>query len=115
MPPRRPAPPSAESSSAPSLWPAWSTRTNCTLIFFAALLAYLPALGGGTIWDDAGHITRADLQSLAGLMRIWFEPGATQQYYPLLHSAFWLEHHLWGDAALGYHLANLVLHATAAC
>jgi tetratricopeptide (TPR) repeat protein len=119
MPPRRNAPPSAESSAAsvptPALWPAWSTRTNCALIFLAALLAYWPALGGGTIWDDDGHITRADLTSLTGLMRIWFEPGATQQYYPLLHSAFWLEHHLWGDAALGYHLLNVLLHATAAC
>ncbi len=85
------------------------------LIFIVTLLAYFPALGGGTIWDDDGHITRADLQSLTGLMRIWFEPGATQQYYPLLHSAFWLEHHLWGDAALGYHLINVLLHATAAC
>jgi tetratricopeptide (TPR) repeat protein len=48
------------------------------------------------------------------LGRIWFEPGATQQYYPLLHSAFWVEHQLWGDAALGYRLINLVWHATAA-
>ena len=116
MPSRRSAPPSAESppANAPSLWPAWSTRTNCVLLFIAALIAYWPALGGGTIWDDDGHITRADLRSLAGLMRIWFEPGATQQYYPLLHSAFWLEHHLWGDAAFGYHLINVLLHATAA-
>src|SRR4051812_10471077 len=119
MPPRRNAPPSAEpaavSAPAPALWPTWSTRTNCILLFLGALLAYWPALGGGTIWDDDGHITRADLQSLTGLMRIWFVPGATQQYYPLLHSAFWIEHHLWGDAALGYHLINVLLHATAAC
>ena len=115
MPPRSPTPPSAAVTSAPALWPAWSTGTNCTLIFFAALFAYIPALGGGIIWDDAGHITRADLTSLTGLMRIWFEPGATQQYYPLLHSAFWFEHLLWGDAAFGYHLINVLLHATAAC
>ena len=50
-----------------------------------------------------------------GLWRIWFSLGATQQYYPLLHSAFWLEHRLWGDAVLGYHLANLAEHALAAC
>ncbi len=37
--------------------------------------------------------------------------GATQQYYPLLHSAFWIEHHLWDDHPLGYHLLNLALHA----
>jgi tetratricopeptide (TPR) repeat protein len=60
-------------------------------------------------------VTKESLRSLHGLGRIWFEVGATQQYYPVLHSAFWLEHWLWGDAPVGYHLANVFLHATAAC
>src|SRR5208283_2459907 len=30
------------------------------------------------------------------------------------HSGFWVEHKLWGDATLGYHLVNTLLHATAA-
>ena len=85
------------------------------LIFAATLVAYWPALNGTLLWDDAGHVTRTDLQSLAGLWRIWVEPGATQQYYPLLHSAFWIEHRLWGDATLGYHLVNVLLHAASAC
>jgi tetratricopeptide (TPR) repeat protein len=85
------------------------------LLVCATLAAYLPALRGGLVWDDMMHVTRADLRSLHGLWRIWFELGATQQYYPLLHSAFWLEHRLWGDAVLGYHLLNVLLHATSAC
>ena len=48
-----------------------------------------------------------------GLYRILFEVGTTQQYYPLLHSVFWFEHTLWGDAVLGYHLINLVWHSIA--
>jgi hypothetical protein len=67
------------------------------------------------LWDDSGHVTRSDLRSLHGLWRIWSDPGATQQYYPLLHSAFWLEHRLWGDSVVGYHLVNIALHALAAC
>ncbi len=79
------------------------------------VLAYLPALNGGPVWDDDAHLTRPDMQSWQGLGRIWFEVGgATPQYYPLLHSAFWLEHRLWGDAVLGYHLTNLALHAVSA-
>ena len=35
--------------------------------------------------------------------------------YPVLHSAFWLEHRIWGGAAAGYHLANVLLHAASAC
>jgi hypothetical protein len=85
------------------------------LLFCATLIAYWPSLNGGLIWDDDGHLTKLDLQSLHGLWRIWFELGATQQYYPLLHSLFWIEHRLWGDAVLGYHLVNVTLHAIAAC
>ena len=84
------------------------------LIPVAVLAAYWPSLTGGLLWDDPGHITRPDLQSVHGLWRIWTEVGATQQYYPLLHSAFWLEHRLWGDALIGYHLANVALHSAAA-
>lgn len=85
------------------------------LLFVVTLFAYWPALSAGFIWDDAGHVTRPDLQSLSGLFRIWFEVGATQQYYPLLHSAFWFEHKIWGESALGYHLLNTLLHAANAC
>jgi tetratricopeptide (TPR) repeat protein len=84
-------------------------------IFAASLAAYWPALRGGFVWDDNAHVTAPALQSMHGLWRIWFSLGATQQYYPLLHSAFWIEHRLWGDAVLGYHLANLAQHALAAC
>jgi protein O-mannosyl-transferase len=86
-----------------------------TLLCLSTFLAYLPALRGTMLWDDSGHVTRPDLCSLQGLWRIWTEPGATQQYYPLLHSAFWAEHFLWGDSVLGYHLLNVALHALAAC
>jgi protein O-mannosyl-transferase len=80
----------------------------------ATLVAYAPALSGSLLWDDPQHLTRPELQSIGGLWRIWFEPGATQQYYPLLHSAFWLQSHLWGESTLGYHVINVLLHALSA-
>lgn len=76
----------------------------------ATFVVYAPALNGTFLWDDDAHITAPALRSLEGLCRIWFELGATQQYYPLLHSFFWLQAQLWGDAPLGYHLVNLGLH-----
>ena len=108
---RRKEPPPERPARARSwgLWPVYLS------IFAAVLAAYWPALRGGLIWDDDGHVTAPALRSLDGLWRIWSSLGATQQYYPLLHSAFWLEHRLWGDAVIGYHLANLLEHALAAC
>jgi protein O-mannosyl-transferase len=93
----------------------WQAAATWAVLFCATLIAYGPALRGGLVWDDAGHVTASGLQSLHGLWRIWFELGATQQYYPLLHSAFWIEHRLWGDAVLGYHVTNIALHAISAC
>jgi protein O-mannosyl-transferase len=80
----------------------------------AVVLVYQPAWHGGQIWDDDQHITRPELQSIEGLYRTWFEVGATLQYYPVVHTAFWIEHKLWGDTPLGYHLVNILLHVTAA-
>lgn len=87
---------------------------NGALLFVGLLIAYFPALNGQLVWDDAGHVTPAALRSLHGLCRIWFQFGASQQYYPLLHSAFWIEHKIWGDWVVGYHLITLVFHAIAA-
>ena len=84
------------------------------LVFLATLVCYLPALRGGFIWNDSDYVTAAGLRNALGLRRIWTEIGVTQQYYPLLHSAFWLEHLLWGDSPLGYHAVNVFLHAAAA-
>lgn len=84
-------------------------------MFAATLAAYFPALKGGFIWNDGEYVTAAELRSGEGLGRIWFELGATEQYYPVLHSAFWFEHKLWGDVAACYHLVNVLLHAVSAC
>ena len=94
----------------PATWASYRTPVCIALILLTALLVYLPSMNGARIWDDDSHITSPGLQSLEGLHRIWFDLGATQQYYPLLHSAFWLEYKLWGDSVVGYHLVNLLWH-----
>ena len=84
------------------------------LLVAAILLFYQPVWHAGFIWDDDAHVTNPQLRSLAGLARIWIQLGATQQYYPLVHSVFWMEHRLWADSPLGYHLVNILLHAFSA-
>src|ERR1043165_8747849 len=82
------------------------------LLVGATLVSYAPALLSGFIWDDDSYVTEnPTLESVSGLARIWFVPDALPQYYPLVHTTFWIEHHLWGLAPFGYHLINVLLHA----
>ena len=79
------------------------------------LLAYLPALRAGYVWDDDDYITQnPTLTDLKGLVRIWTQPGAVPQYYPVVHTTYWVERHLWGLRPLGYHLVNILLHGLGA-
>jgi tetratricopeptide (TPR) repeat protein len=111
--PPRAAP--AERGAGPA-GPRWRRDwIPCLLLAAAALVAYQKVWHAGFVWDDDAHVIRPDMRPLHGLWRIWFEPGATQQYYPVLYSAFWLELRLWGYSAPGYHVANVALHAAASC
>jgi tetratricopeptide (TPR) repeat protein len=83
-------------------------------LVLATFLAYQPAWHGAMLWDDDAHLTRSELQSADGLRRIWFDVGSTQQYYPVVHSVFWMFNAIWGADTLGYHLANIALHAASA-
>jgi len=82
------------------------------LVFVATLIAYLPAFKGGWVWDDDYYVTNNQtLRSWEGLADIWLEPGATPQYYPLVHTTFWLEYRLFGATPTIYHSVNIFLHA----
>ncbi|MBU0638806.1 MAG: tetratricopeptide repeat protein [Planctomycetes bacterium] len=88
---------------------------SAAVLVVVTIVAYIPALRGGFIWDDDDYVTgNAHLRSRAGLGRIWFEIGATRQYYPFVFTTFWVEYHLWGLNPLGYHAVNVLLHATSA-
>src|SRR5690348_17412382 len=90
---------------------SWTKRDwfFCLILAVVTMLAYQPAWHGGLLWDDDNCTTPPELRSVDGLRRIWFQPRATAQYYPLLFSSYWLQQRLWGDSPSGYHLVNLLL------
>jgi tetratricopeptide (TPR) repeat protein len=106
--------PTAKSTEPVSIQPKHRDWLFALLLMAAVTVAYFPALNGAPIWDDDAHLTKPELRSLEGLIRIWTQPGATQQYYPLVHTVFWVEHQFWGDAPLWYHVANLLIHCVSA-
>src|SRR4051812_47068581 len=95
---------------APRAKTRWLEPAALAIICLMTLLVYLPAMHGGTLWDDDDNITRQEIQSTAGLWRIWFDPSSTAQYYPLVHTVFWVEHRLWGESYVGYHVMNVLWH-----
>ncbi len=85
------------------------------LLLALTLGAYLPVVENGYIWDDDDYVVNnTTLTSVDGLRRMWFELAAIPQYYPLVHTSYWLEYHIWGLEPLGYHITNVLLHALAA-
>jgi Flp pilus assembly protein TadD len=78
-----------------------------------AAIPFLPALGGSfTNWDDDVNVTsnpyvRSGLRH--GLLPLLTRPYS-HLYIPVTYSVFWAAHHLWGNAAPGYHLLNLACH-----
>jgi protein O-mannosyl-transferase len=85
---------------------------NAAFLVALTVLAYLPALRNGFIWDDDSWLMQnRTLEGVTGLCRLWFDLLALQQYYPITGTAFWIQYHLWGFHPFGYHAVNVLLHA----
>ena len=77
------------------------------------IICYLPALGGGFLWDDAELIAnQPSVTGPGGWVAIW--RGHTPDYYPLTYSLFRLEWMLWGSWTPGYHAVSILLHSLSA-
>src|ERR1051326_1288827 len=80
------------------------------IVATATVVAYIPVFRAGFTWDDDSYLlNNKTLRSAQGLRQIWLEPRRTPQYYPMVHTSFWVEYHLWALRPLGYHVVNVVL------
>jgi len=105
---RRPA--SAAASTRANGWTGQQLAA-AALLLVMAVLAYAPVYSAGFIWDDDFYVEwNPTLRTADGLRQMWFQPSSIPQYYPLVHTTYWIEYHLWGDRPLGYHVVNVLLH-----
>ena len=113
------------------------------LLFFMAVLIYIPAMNGGYIYDDDNllynnpAIRRGygwNAEAWKGLWSFWLPVGAdaaaAADYAPLADTTLWLEWRFWGNngdlngperdphfqgiGSTGYHITNIILHGIAA-
>jgi protein O-mannosyl-transferase len=82
---------------------------------FLAFLCYFPATRCGFTWDDDYYVqNNVTLRSTDGLRRIWTDPRANSQYYPLVYTSYWIECRLWGPNPRPMHVLNILLHSCSA-
>lgn len=87
------------------------TTFGIVLIILLTFIAYIHAIQAGFIWDDPDYvITNHTLRDFQGLAEMWTNPRSLPQWYPLVHTTFWIEYHLWGLNPHGYHVVNVLLH-----
>src|SRR5579862_5879166 len=101
--------PPASTNPVRPLRSLWLSLLLIGLTFATYSLAIQTA---GFIWDDDQYVVQNPvLRTGYGLLAIWIHPTSIPQYYPLVHTTFWIEYHLWGTWPARYHFDNVLLHA----
>jgi hypothetical protein len=104
--------PSLPPNDAPSSPVHW--RKALALLFAVTLsfLAYSPSLRGEFVFDDHPLLVENDChRSLRRIPELFaWRGGGLCTLRPLRFVSYALDHALWGDRPLGYHLTNVVLH-----
>lgn len=88
-----------------------SPGLGAVLIVLLTVVAYLPAMRGGFIWDDDDHLTANPAMTAPHGLRMIWSSLAVSRYYPLTLTSFWVQRRLWGLNPMPYHLCNIALHA----
>jgi tetratricopeptide (TPR) repeat protein len=108
-------------------WPdlaSWSNVTLLSLLIALASLPYLNTLLNSFVYDDNTQVLNNPyLHSFRHLPEIFSTTvwsfigaqGVTNYYRPMMTLGYLVCYRLFGPVAYGFHLANVVLHATVVC
>jgi tetratricopeptide (TPR) repeat protein len=95
--------------------PSWFNRDWLwgLVLILSVILTYMPVSKAQFIYDDGEFLTANPcVVGPLGLKEIWTTSAA--DICPLLFTAFWAEHALWGLEPMPYHLVTVLLHGACA-
>ena len=106
---------------APFRKPSFFLSLYCLAVFCVTLFVYRGVLNAPFLWDDEYLVeSNPAIRDLDGVLGSFTQDlGATVQerwgfYRPLQVLTYAWDYFFWGQAPLGYHLTNIVLHVAAA-
>ncbi len=83
------------------------------VIFVATLIAYQPSLSIGFWTDDFWYVEMVGRLSVPDYLRSYFDPSLQWRWYrPMQGVQWWLEYAFLRGEPVGYHLIQILLHAT---
>ena len=78
-----------------------------------ALIAFIPALSGGFVWDDFDYVKNNPILKAAGLtlLRRLATDVVVGNYHPLTMASLAIDNALLGPGPAGFHAMNVIVHA----
>jgi len=83
------------------------------VVVAASILAFLPALSGGFVWDDLDYVRNNPIVHApfpAALARM-LSSVVLGNYHPLTMASLWLDNAFFGPGPFVFHATNVLLHA----
>ncbi len=101
-------------------WSGVRFAIGAAMLLVAAMVGYLPSLGGGKVWDDTFLVGENPFfRSPVFFMEVfrqwlWVDPIAAY-YRPVQNWSYMLDYLVWGEWFPGYRLTSLLVHVVAGC
>ncbi|MBI4911517.1 MAG: tetratricopeptide repeat protein [Acidobacteria bacterium] len=93
-----------------SPWDPARERRAGLLLAVACLLAFLPSLWNGFVWDDWELLLPVEAYRRLDLGAILFTRANGLEYLPVRDLSVALDFALWGERPFGFHLTSLAIH-----
>ena len=80
------------------------------LALIITVVVYLPGVNYDFLWDDNFYLTEKHMEFNPANLRYWLDGTVLDLYSPVTAYSLMIDHNLFGDSLIAYHLHSLLLH-----